>query len=423
MDMKGDVSGLAQPGVTDERIITRANTIGIKWSPEAPPVEFVSISDEPGVRMRATVSEFGPILLAKMLELNETQESVLSLLFKFADDHALPLCDIKDLQKMLVFLSNEGKTLLKEGYGGISTATIGIILRKILELESQGAGAFFAEPSFEVSDLLRTDERGRGYVHILRVGDIQNRPQLFSTFMLSLIAEIYQKFPEVGDLPKPKLVIMIDEAHLVFKSATKTLLSELETVVKLIRSKGVGLMFCTQLPTDIPPVVLSQLGLKIQFALRAFTAIDRKAIKLIAQNYPETAHYDVDTLLTQLGIGEALVTALDGKGTPTPLVHTMMAPPTSRMAPITPDELRSQVAQSKLAAKYEQTVDRESAYEILTKKLEAAGAPVSSSGANLDDKLGGLFGSGFSKTISRTIMQNVTSQIVRSVLGAIMGRK
>ncbi len=425
MDMKGDISGISQPGVEDERIATRAKSIGMTWQASASPVEFLTISEEPGVRMRATVSEFGPILLAKMLELNETQESIITLVFKFADDHKLPLCDIKDMQKLLIFLSNEGKQLLAEGYGAVSPASIGIILRKILELQGQGAEHFFSEPSFEAHDLLRTDAHGKGYINILRLTDIQNRPGMFSTFVLSLVAEIFQKFPEVGDLPQPKLVIMIDEAHLVFRTATKTLLNELETVIKLIRSKGVGIIFCTQLPTDIPPVILSQLGLKIQFALRAFTAADRKAIRLVAQNYPETAFYQTEDLITQLGIGEALVTALDVKGTPTPLVHTLMAPPASRMGTITDSELQSSISSSTLVAKYEKTIDSESAYEILTKKFAAAAGdstPVGGS-SSLGDMLGSLLDKNMSsvaRTATNTVVRNVTSQIMRSVLGSIM---
>ncbi|MEI7653498.1 MAG: helicase HerA-like domain-containing protein [bacterium] len=427
MDMKGDISGISQPGVEDERIAARAKSIGMQWQPSASPVEFMTISEEPGVRMRATISEFGPILLAKMLELNETQESIISLVFKFADDHKLPLCDIKDMQKLLIFLSNEGKQLLADGYGAVSTASIGIILRKMLELQGQGAERFFSEPSFEVRDLLRTDASGKGYINILRLTDIQNRPGMFSTFVLSLVAEIFQKFPEVGDLPQPKLVIMIDEAHLVFRTATKTLLRELETVIKLIRSKGVGIIFCTQLPTDIPPVILSQLGLKIQFALRAFTAIDRKAIKLVSQNYPDTAFYQTEDLITRLGIGEALVTALDVRGTPTPLVHTLMAPPTSRMGTITDSELQSSLSSSTLVAKYEKTIDSESAHEILTKKFAAAagGDSAPAEQGSLADMLGSLLGKNMgsvARTATNTVVRNVTSQIMRSVLGTIMGR-
>jgi DNA helicase HerA-like ATPase len=370
MDIKGDFSGIAQAGTTNKIIEERTLAIGNTWQATAFPVELMSISNQDGVRLRSTTLEFGPILISKILDLNETQQSVMSIVFKFADDENLPLVDLKDLKKVLQFISSEGKEILEKDYGSISPATIGTMTRKIVELEQQGAELFFGEPSFEVNDLLRKDENGRGYINIVRLTDIQDKPKLFSTFMLSLLAEVYANFPERGDMDRPELVIFIDEAHLVFNEASETLLEQIETIIKLIRSKGVGIFFCTQNPTDIPAAVLSQLGLKVQHALRAFTAKDRQAIKLVAQNYPITEFYKVEDAITQLGIGEAFITALNEKGIPTPLVHTLMAPPQSRMDVLTVDETRNHIQNSKLYPKYKDVIDNESAYEILNKKMD-----------------------------------------------------
>ena len=370
MDIKGDFSGIAAPGSLNPKIEERAAAIGINWTPQASPVELMSISKQDGVRLRATVSEFGPVLISKILDLNDTQQGVISMVFKFSDDEQLPLLNLDDLKKVLQFLTNEGKETFEKEYGSISPSTVGTIMRKVIEMEQQGAGTFFGEPSFDVNDLLRKDENGMGYVNIVRLTDIQDKPKLFSTFMLSLLAEVYQKFPERGDMDQPELIIFMDEAHLIFDNASKALLEQLEAIIKLIRSKGVGIFFCTQNPTDIPPIILSQLGLKIQHALRAFTAKDRQNIKLVAQNYPETTYYKVDDLITQLGIGEAFVSALNEKGIPTPLVHTMMSPPQSRMDILSDTEMQTLIRQSKLYNKYNREMDSESAYEILSEKIE-----------------------------------------------------
>jgi hypothetical protein len=332
----------------------------------------MTLSDEKGVRLRATVSEFGPILISKILDLNDTQEGVVAMIFKYCDDNKMPLLDLKDLVKVIQFISNEGKKEIEQAYGKIATTSTGTILRKVIELQQQGAVQFFGEPSFEIDDLMRISDDGRGIISVLRVTDMQNRPKLFSTFMLQMLAELYATLPEAGDVDKPKLVMFIDEAHLVFQEATDALLQQIETVIKLIRSKGVGIFFCTQNPQDVPAAILSQLGLKVQHALRAFTAADRKSIKQAAENYPETEYYKTEDLLTQLGIGEALITALNEKGIPTPLVHTMLVPPRSRMDVLTGSEIDNLVNQSKLVKKYATAVDRESAYEILTAKLEEA---------------------------------------------------
>jgi len=370
MDIKGDLSGLAAPGNPHPKIDERHAMIGEAWNASSYPVELLSISGEPGVRLRATISEFGPVLLSKMLELNDHQSGVVSVVFKYCDDHKLPLLDIKDFRSALQYLTNEGAEEISDYYGKLNPSSVTVILRKLIELESQGGDLFFGEYSFDVEDLLRQDRDGRGVIHILRLTDIQARPKLFSTFMLSLLAEIFEKFPEAGDAKEPKLVIFIDEAHLIFNEASKALLDQIETIIKLIRSKGVGIFFCTQSPADVPDAVLAQLGMKLQHALRAFTAKDRKAIKLIAENFPLSDHYDVDSLLTSLGTGEALVTVLNEKGIPTPLAHTMMRAPYSRMDILTDEEIRQTVRDSRLSSRYNDNVDRESAYEMLRRKIE-----------------------------------------------------
>jgi DNA helicase HerA-like ATPase len=332
----------------------------------------MSLSKQNGVRLRATVSEFGPVLFSRILDLNDTQAGVVAVIFKYCDDNKMPLLDLKDIKKVLNYITEEGKDEITSNYGKISTATTGTILRKIIELEQQGGDLFFGELSFEIDDLMRIDENGKGYVNIIRLTDIQDKPKLFSTFMLSLLAEIYQQMPEKGDVVQPELVIFIDEAHLIFNEASKALLEQIETIVKLIRSKGVGIYFVTQNPMDVPSGVLAQLGLKIQHALRAFTANDRQAIKKTADNYPTSPYYKTDELLTSLGIGEALVTALNEKGVPTPLVATMMRAPMSRMDVLTAEEIEGINSKSKLVKKYLEEIDRESAYEILNKKIEDA---------------------------------------------------
>ncbi|WP_264535239.1 DUF853 domain-containing protein [Flavobacterium sp. N1736] len=372
MDIKGDFSGIAKEGKEEGFITERHAKINIPYNVSSFPVELMSLSKQNGVRLRATVSEFGPVLFSRILDLNDTQAGVVSVIFKYCDDKQMPLLDLKDIKKVINYITEEGKDEITASYGKISTATTGTILRKIIELEQQGGDIFFGELSFEIDDLMRIDENGKGYVNIIRLTDIQDKPKLFSTFMLSLLAEIYQKMPEKGDADQPELVIFIDEAHLIFNEASKALLEQIETIVKLIRSKGIGVYFVTQNPMDVPSGVLAQLGLKIQHALRAFTANDRQAIKKTADNYPTSTYYKTDELLTNLGIGEALVTALNEKGVPTPLVATMMRAPQSRMDVLTADEIEAINSKSKLVKKYSEEIDRESAYEILTQKIEEA---------------------------------------------------
>jgi uncharacterized protein len=423
MDIKGDLSGLGAAGTANDKINSRCQSLGITFKPQAFPVEFMTLSQEKGVRLRATVSEFGPILLSRILELNDTQEGLVAMIFKYCDDNKLPLLDLKDFIKVLQYITNEGKAGIQQAYGSIATTSTGTILRKVIGLQQQGADAFFGEKSFEVNDLMRIADDGRGMVSVLRVTDLQDKPKLFSTFMLQLLAELYGSCPEEGDPDKPKLVMFIDEAHLVFEEASDALLKQIETIVKLIRSKGIGIFFCTQNPTDVPPGILAQLGLKVQHALRAFTANDRKAIKQAAENYPGTTFYKTEDLITQMGIGEALVTMLDEKGIPTPLVHCMIAPPESRMDILTPAEIDAIVAKSKLVPKYNQVIDSESAYEILTQKLQDAAdkgqtdpaKPRPGAAKPQPSTLEKILSSGAARQVERT----AASVITRGLLGAL----
>lgn len=426
MDIKGDLSGIAAPGTANDKILERCKLLGIQYAPAACPVELLTLSNQKGTRLRATVSEFGPVLLSKILGLNDTQGGLVAMIFKYCDDTKLPLIDLKDFIKVLQFVSDEGKSELEKNYGKISTTSTGTILRKVIELQQQGADVFFGEKSFEVDDLMRISSDGRGMVSVLRVTDLQDRPKLFSTFMLQLLAELYATCPEEGDIDKPKLVIFVDEAHLIFQEASDALLQQIETVVKLIRSKGIGIFFCTQNPMDIPASVLAQLGLKVQHALRAFTAADRKVIKQTAENYPETSFYKTEDLITQLGIGEALVTMLNEKGVPTPLAHVMMQPPRSRMDVLTESEIDSIVAQSKLAAKYNEVVDRASAYEMLNEKLqEAAEKSAAEKTAKEEAKASGTRTAApkekgfFDDPVVKQVGRTAASVITRSLLGAL----
>ncbi len=422
LDIKGDLSGIAMPGELNSKIEERVKLMQLSFQPAGYPVEFLSLSKQPGARLRATVTEFGPVLLSRILGLNDTQSGIVSVIFKYCDDNKLPLLDLKDFVKTLQFLSDEGKEELEKTYGKISTQSTGTILRKVIELQQQGADDFFGEKSFEVDDLMRLASDGRGMVNILRVTDIQDKPKMFSTFLLQMLAELYASSPEEGDLDKPKLVMFIDEAHLVFQEASKVLMDQLESVIKLIRSKGIGIFFITQNPMDVPASILGQLGLKVQHALRAFTAADRKVIKQTAENYPETTFYQTDELLTQMGIGEAMITMLNEKGIPTPLVHTLLRPPFSRMDVLTDQEIDSLVNKSRLVSKYNTPVDSHSAYEILTAKLDAASEQqqreaeeVAERKARPQAKEKSLFDHPVVKSAGRTAATIIT----RSLLGAL----
>ena len=375
VDVKGDLSGVGAPGdATNKRILDRAASLEWTFRPTDHPLEILSLSGKVGAHVRASISSFGPLLLGKVLDLNDTQTSILALVFRYCDDENLPLLDLADLRTTLKFLaSDEGKPVL-EDLGGISPASLGVILRSIVTLEQEGADVFFGEPEFDVDDMLRTTPDGQGVITLLEVADVMDRPRLYSTFVLWMLAQLYESLPEVGDLPKPKLAFFFDEAHLLFDDASEALMDQIERTARLIRSKGVGVYFVTQAPTDVPSSVLSQLGNRIQHALRAFTPEDADALRKAARTFPMTDHYDVERTITSLGIGEALVTVLGPKGVPTPLAATRLVPPDSRMAPLTEAELAGRVASSVLATRYGQAIDRESAHEIISARLAGAHA-------------------------------------------------
>ena len=372
-DIKGDLTGLAAPGDgANPKVVERVESLGWTFEASGHPVEYVSLSGKLGAQVRATVHSFGPLLLGKVLDLNETQTSILALVFKYCDDNDLPLLDLKDLATTLKFLSSdEGKPIL-EDYGGMSPASVGVLLRSIVVLEQEGADVFFGEPEFDVLDLLRTSADGQGIVSIMELSDVMDQPRLFSTFMLWMLAQLYEGLPEVGDLPKPKLCFFFDEAHLLFDDASEALMDQIERTARLIRSKGIGVYFVTQVPGDVPASVLAQLGNRVQHALHAFTPIDADNLRKAARTFPTTEFYDIEKTLTSLGTGEALVTVLSARGVPTPLAATRLLPPDSLMAPVDAATFQNLVAASPLQAKYGTTIDRDSAHERITERLAAA---------------------------------------------------
>jgi DNA double-strand break repair helicase HerA and related ATPase len=432
-DIKGDLSGLAMPGEATDRVTARAKDIGWQWKPGGVPAEFVSLSGKLGVQLRATVSAFGPLLLGKTLSLNDTQTSVLTMVFKYCDDSQLPLLDLSDLRAVLQYLSSsEGKPALAQ-YGGMPSATVGVLLRKMIELESQGAGQFFGEPEFDVKDLMRLTSDGRGVVTCLELADVQVRPLLWSTFMMWLLAELYHNLPEAGDLPKPKLAFFFDEAHLLFADASKEFLDQVQQVVRLIRSKGVGVYFVTQTPEDVPEDVLAQLSNRVQHALRAHTPDDDTALRATVRTFPKTAFYDLEETLTSLGIGEAVVTVLDARGSPTPVVATRLIPPASRMAPLTPAELQADIRQSDLLAEYGQAVDRESAREKLATRMAQTQPPAAAPagtpapppperGGRAAKTIAQVAGGALVGALSSSIGRTVGREIIRGVFG-LLGAK
>jgi DNA helicase HerA-like ATPase len=422
-DMKGDLSGLAQPGEPSDRVTARARDLNWDWNPKGVPVEFVSLTGALGVQLRATVSSFGPLLLGKVLSLNDTQTSVLTMVFKYSDDNQLPLLDFQDLRTLLQFLGSEqGKPALAQ-YGGMSSSSVDVLLRKMVELESQGAGRFFGEPEFDVKDMLQVTSDGRGIVTCLELPDVADKPALFSTFMMWLLAELYHNLLEAGDLPKPKLVFFFDEAHLLFEDAPKAFLDQVEQVIRLIRSKGVGVYFVTQTPKDVPEGVLAQLGNRIQHALRTHTPDDDRALKATVRTFPKTSFYDLEETLTSLGIGEAVVTVLNTRGAPTPVVATRLIPPASRMAPLTPQELQADIQQSDLLTEYGQAVDRESAREILAARMGRSapaptgpeGSPAPKPGAGSGKTMAEVAGDVASSPIGRTVVR----EVVRGLFGLL----
>lgn len=371
-DMKGDISGMAKEGAANDKINERANALGIQYTPSGYPVELYSLSGKVGAQMRATVTEFGPVLLSKILELNEVQSGVMMILFKYADDKELPIVDLNDLKKVLNYLSEgAGAAEIKNDYGKISPATASTILRKIVALEQQGVNHLFGEKSFDIDDLFEKVD-GRGVISLLNVCDIQSQPAVFSTFMLALLAELYQNLPEAGDLDKPKLIFFLDEAHLLFKDAPKAFMDQIDQIIRLIRSKGVGVFFCTQLTQDVPANVLSQLGNRVHHVIRAFTPNDVKALKETIKTFPKSEYYDMEQQFTQLGTGQAFITVLNEKGIPTETVVTHLAPPASFMGPLSESEYKAQLESSDKYKKYKDAIDPRSAFEMLDEKMQSA---------------------------------------------------
>ncbi len=373
-DIKGDLSGLALPGTSSEKLLARTAAIGQQWQPHGCPVEFYALGGQGhGVPLRATISSFGPILLSKVLGLNETQESTLGLVFHYCDTNGLPLLDLEDLKSVLSYLTApEGKADLKE-LGGVSPATAGVILRSLVTLQTQGADEFFGEPEFDTRDLIRTTGDGQGVISLLELPNLQDRPAIFSTFLMWMLADLFHDLPEVGDIDKPKLVFFFDEAHLLFADASKAFLQSIAQTVRLIRSKGVGIFFVTQTPKDVPDDVLAQLGSRVQHQLRAHTPNDAKALKATVVTYPNSA-YDLTQVLQGLGIGEAIVTVLNPSGAPTPVAWTRMRAPEASMDPMDGAMMAGGIAQSSMMRKYGAAINRDSAYEMLTRKLEAGRA-------------------------------------------------
>lgn len=419
-DMKGDLSGMAKEGTANDKINERAKALGVQFTPSGFPVELYSLSGKLGAQMRATVTEFGPVLLSKILELNEVQSGVLAVVFKYADDKDLPIVDFNDLKKVLNYLSEgAGAQEIKADYGKISTTTSGTILRKIVALEQQGIQQLFGERSFDIQDLFEKVD-GRGVISLLNVSDIQSQPGIFSTFMLALLAELYQNLPEAGDLDKPKLIFFLDEAHLLFKDAPKAFMDQIEQVIRLIRSKGVGIFFCTQLTQDVPPTVLSQLGNRVHHVIRAFTPNDVKALKETIKTFPKSEFYDMEQQFTQLGTGQAFITVLNEKGIPTETVVTHLAPPASVMGPLSAEEYQSHLKGSDLYKKYQETIDPQSAFEMLEAKMkqqeveEPKAQPRTTTGRRAEK-------STFEEVISSPVAKQVGRELVRGVFGMLFG--
>ncbi|MDR6784264.1 DNA helicase HerA-like ATPase [Pedobacter africanus] len=424
LDVKGDLSGLNQPGAVNPKIEDRAKQLNKPFSPAGFPLEVYSLSGKLGAQMRATVLEFGPVLLAKILDLNDTQTGVLAVIFKYADDNKMPIIDLNDLKKLVSYLSGEeGAEEIKESYGKISTATSGTILRKIVAIEQQGLGAMFGERSFDIEDLFGKVD-GKGVISLLNISDVQNQPVLYSTFLLSLLAEIFYNMPEAGDLDKPKLVFFFDEAHLLFKNSSKAFLEQIETIIRLIRSKGIGVFFCTQTPTDVPESVLSQLGNRIQHALRVFTPNDADAMKKTVNTYPTSEFYKIDQILTSLGTGQALITVLNEKGIPTEVAATMLTPPRAIMGPLTTADYNGLIQSSSMTEKYQETVDPESAYEILTKRVNDRQAEQQTQEQTREEQTPAKGEKSIiERVMGATITRQIGKEIVRGLFGMLTGKK
>lgn len=431
LDVKGDLSGLYQAGTTNPKIEERSQQLGKPFTPSGFPIELYSLSGKLGAQMRATVTEFGPVLLAKILELNDTQAGVLAVIFKYADDNKMPVVDLNDLKKLLGYLSEgDGAKEIKSSYGSISTATSSTILRKIVAIEQQGLGGIFGETSFDIEDLFNRID-GKGVISLLNIADVQSQPVLYSTFLLSLLAEIYQHMPEAGDLDKPKLVFFFDEAHLLFKDAPKAFLEQINTIIRLIRSKGIGVFFCTQSPMDVPESVLSQLGNRVQHALRAFTPNDVDALRKTVNTYPKSDFYAIDKVLTSLGTGQALITVLNEKGIPTEVAATMLTPPRAVMGPMAAIDCERLMQASPLFTKYKETKDPISAYEILTDRMneklanehEVKAKEEEQKRIEQESKPKPGEKSIVEQVMGATITRQIGKEIVRGIFGMLTGKK
>jgi uncharacterized protein len=445
-DIKGDLSGLGAPGRSEPHFVKRMDEMGLKYQADEFSVVFWDLFGEQGHPIRATVAEMGPLLLARLLELNATQEGALNIVFRYADDNGLALLDLKDLRALIAEIAQDNalQSQLMATYGNISDQTIGAIQRQLLVLENQGAANFFAEPALDINDFMRTDRDGRGIINILAADKLMKSPKLYATFLLWMLSELFENLPEVGDPEKPKLVFFFDEAHLLFNDAPKPLLEAVETVVRLIRSKGVGVYFVTQNPLDVPNTVLAQLGNRVQHALRAFTPRDQKAVKAAAETFRQNPKFKTEQAITELAVGEALVSTLEGKGTPSMVERTFIKPPAAQVGPISASERKQAMNKSGLSGKYDTTIDRESAYEILQKKHQTPAQQ--SGGGGLGGLLGGLFGGGAApqtgprggqvrqpqslgekvvnsaaRSVASTVGRQVGAAIVRGVLGSLLG--
>ena len=438
-DIKGDLSGISEPGEAKEALVARAKGMGLEYQPDQFPTVFWDLFGEQGHPIRATVTEMGPLLLARLLDLNDVQEGVLNIAFRIADDEGLPLLDFKDLRAILDAIApfttkkeaeqgsgSEKLDKIKQivaKYGNVTKQTVGTIQRQLLVLENQGGEQFFGEPALDLKDFMRTDRDGRGYVNILAADKLMSNPRLYATFLLWLLSELFEELPEVGDPPKPKLVFFFDEAHLLFNDAPKALLEKIEQVVRLVRSKGVGVYFVTQNPLDVPDKVLAQLGNRVQHALRAFTPRDQKAVKTAAETFRPNPKLDTAKVIMELGKGEALVSFLEGNGTPSMVERCMVRPPSARMGPITDAERKAIIAKSPVKGKYDTVADRDSAFEMLEKRVakEAVPAEEAESGGGIGGWVGGIFGTNRKRGEKLTTSQAIAREVTRTVTGRVVG--
>ncbi|WP_347263256.1 helicase HerA-like C-terminal domain-containing protein [Nitrobacter sp.] len=425
-DIKGDLSGISEPGEARDFILDRAKTMGLEFQPDQFSTIFWDVFGEQGHPVRATVSEMGPLLLSRMMDLNETQEGVLNIAFRVADEQGLMLLDMKDLRAILSFIAERAAELTTL-YGNVSKQSVGAIQRRLLVLEHQGGEKFFGEPALDLNDFMRTDRDGRGMINILAADKLMQNPRLYATFLLWMLSELFERLPEVGDPPKPKLVFFFDEAHLLFNDAPKALMDKIEQVVRLIRSKGVGVYFVTQNPIDVPDKVLAQLGNRVQHALRAFTPRDQKAVAAAAQTFRPNPKLDTARVITELGKGEALVSCLEGNGTPAVVERVMVRPPSARIGPISPEERSALIARSPVKGKYDTAIDSESAYELLQKRVEDTAAAADGSSGGVLGQIGSIVGSIFGTNTPRgrlstgqVIARNVTRSVTNKVVGGIV---